>query len=185
MTEVKCIQCNGYYKIRDGKFGLFAGCSNYPTCKSTMKLSDFTTRYFMENGINIYAWDKICWKCRMTTKVYSYYLNYELENLYGYFGTGKIITENIGLGDFQSIDKILAKKYPTIESRYSMTTHDSYVSNGCEHCRALQGKYYVVEDPHEIMGDLMQRDGMKKYLIDSIQIEDVEEFKKEIPILFS
>ena len=39
--EIKCKQCDGFYKLRDGRFGVFAGCSNYPRCKSTLKLYEF------------------------------------------------------------------------------------------------------------------------------------------------
>lgn len=31
----KCQECNGYLVIRNGKFGQFYGCSNYPKCKFT------------------------------------------------------------------------------------------------------------------------------------------------------
>ena len=39
--EVKCKRCDGVYRLRSGKFGVFAGCSNFPQCRSTMKLPAF------------------------------------------------------------------------------------------------------------------------------------------------
>ena len=36
--DVMCKNCDGVYRLRSGKFGIFAGCSNYPRCRSTMKL---------------------------------------------------------------------------------------------------------------------------------------------------
>lgn len=39
--DVKCKKCQGYYLLRQGKYGLFAGCSNFPRCRSTMKLAEF------------------------------------------------------------------------------------------------------------------------------------------------
>lgn len=39
---LKCKKCDGKYKLMNGKFGLFYGCSNYPECKSTNSIADFT-----------------------------------------------------------------------------------------------------------------------------------------------
>lgn len=39
--EVKCRNCDGVYRLRSGKFGVFAGCSHFPNCRSTMKLPAF------------------------------------------------------------------------------------------------------------------------------------------------
>ena len=39
--DVKCKKCQGHYLLRQGKYGLFAGCSNFPRCRSTMKLAEF------------------------------------------------------------------------------------------------------------------------------------------------
>ena len=39
--DVKCKKCQGHYLLRQGKYGLFAGCSNFPRCRSTMKLAAF------------------------------------------------------------------------------------------------------------------------------------------------
>ncbi len=32
-----CPKCNGQLILREGKYGYFYGCSNYPNCKFTMK----------------------------------------------------------------------------------------------------------------------------------------------------
>lgn len=37
-TDLKCPQCGGNLVQREGKFGKFFGCSNYPKCKFTKKL---------------------------------------------------------------------------------------------------------------------------------------------------
>ena len=39
----KCPKCGGKLGIKLSKFGAFIGCSNYPTCNYTMKLSDTKT----------------------------------------------------------------------------------------------------------------------------------------------
>lgn len=46
----KCSSCNeGFMSLRIGKFGSFIGCSNYPTCKNTMKLFDGESGEHNEN----------------------------------------------------------------------------------------------------------------------------------------
>lgn len=179
MKEVKCRLCDGHYILRSGKYGDFAGCSNYPRCKSTLKFHELILEYIKTYGINIYAWDRICWKCGKTTKVYSYFLDYDLHALDDYF-------ENIGfigLGDIETLDKLLALKYPTICKKFSKTENRSYFANTCEHCKALQGRYYVVDDPHEIMDELFE-DAMDKYFVENIPYEKAKVSLNEIAHLF-
>lgn len=62
---------------------------------------------------------------------------------------------SIGLGDILELDKYLEKQYPTIKPTYSSTRNQTKMSNLCEHCKALLGRNYVVDDPHEIMGIML------------------------------
>ena len=40
MKFIKCKQCNdGKYVIRSSEYSNFAGCSNYPKCKSTITIA--------------------------------------------------------------------------------------------------------------------------------------------------
>lgn len=177
MKKVKCKQCDGYYVLKSGKFGKFVGCSNFPDCKSTLKIYEWAFEYIKEFGINLYSWDRICWKCGKTTKVYSYFLNYDLEELDEYFSW----LDPIGLGDIETLDKFLSTKYHTIRKMFSKTVSMSYFANTCEHCGALQGRFFIVEDPHEIMSDLFNHN-MDRYFIENIPYEKVkiplEEIKK-------
>lgn len=148
---IPCNMCNGGYVLHIGKYGAFARCYNFPKCKSILKLPDFVLKYIDLYGIRIYRWNKKCYKCGNITPVYSYYLNYELERF-----DDTIFAEfkEIGLGDIKYVDKILSSKIPTIEMCYSYTTNSQYMANICEHCSALQGRNYVVDDPHEIIEEL-------------------------------
>ena len=38
LTDIKCDKCGHQMVIREGKFGKFMGCSNYPTCKNIMPI---------------------------------------------------------------------------------------------------------------------------------------------------
>ena len=180
MTQIKCHLCDGHYKIRNGKFGNFAGCSNYPKCTSTIKIHDFVFEYIKTYGFNIYAWERVCWKCGKNTKVYSYYLNYDLSKVDDFFEN----LGNIGLGDLGSIDKYLLNKYANVNVQFSKTVNESYVANTCEYCKALQGRNYVVDDPHEIMNELMFERDMSKYWVENIPCEKTGITLNEIKVFF-
>ena len=179
--RIGCKQCNGHYVIREGTYGVFGGCSNYPKCKSTIKLYEFVQELLRIQGVNIYKWDKACWKCNKVTPVYSYYLSKQLANLEGFpadcFGT-------IGLGDILSIDELLEKDIPTIRKRYSKTVGYSYTANSCVHCGAIQGRNYVVDDPHEILHELWYG-GMEKYFFKTIKPEINAAITKDLKEIFA
>lgn len=178
-VKIRCKQCEGHYVLRDGKYGAFGGCSNFPKCKSTMRLSEFVTEFFNQKGVNIYKWDKECWKCKQKTPVYSYYLNYQLAELDEAFSSVGML----GIGEVGSIDEVLAKEIPTIKMSYSRTLKCNYMANTCIYCGALQGSNYVVEDPHEIMQELFYG-GMEKYLVKTLKVEDMPELPGEIKRIF-
>ena len=39
MSDIKCDKCGAMMVYRDGKFGRFLACSNYPTCKNTKNIN--------------------------------------------------------------------------------------------------------------------------------------------------
>ena len=52
--------------LRSSDYGEFGGCTNFPKCKSKLSKSKFMLSFIKENGINIYKWEKKCWKCGKT-----------------------------------------------------------------------------------------------------------------------
>lgn len=179
---IKCNKCNGVYEVRSGKYGMFAGCTNYPDCQSTLSIPKLVLEYINKYGINIYRWEKECYKCKNKTYVYSYYLSYELEELDEVFST---TSPNVGLGDLQYVDEILSQQISTIQICYSKTIKSSYMANTCQHCGALQGRNYVVDDPHEIIGELWHNHSMKKYFFKNIKVEDISLLNKDIEYLYN
>jgi len=178
---VQCRLCTGHYIIRTGKYGDFAGCSNYPPCESTMELHTLVLAFLQKYGLSIYQWEIECWKCNRRTKVYSYYLGYELEELDEFLAYK---CSSIGLGDINHVDKILSRKFPTIQMKYSYSTKSQYMANTCEYCSALQGKNYIVDDPHKIIGELWHDRGMDKYKIMTITFESTNSLRKDIRRVF-
>ena len=162
--EIKCKQCDGFYKLRDGRFGVFAGCSNYPRCKSTLKLYEFVQAFLQAYGLNIYRWERVCWKCGKSTPVYSYFLDYELEAVDEFLGS----YGPIGLGDLHYIDQLLAKEIETIQLRYSKTTQSQYMAN-----------------THEIIEELWHTRAMDKYLYKTILVEDSTPLLSDLKRIFT
>ena len=179
--EVKCSQCDGHYVLREGKFGLFAGCSNFPRCKSSLNVHELVSKAIVATGIKVYRWEKVCWKCGKTTPVYSYYLGYELEEIDEYLSTFGMI----GLGDLDCVDRILTREIPSIQERFSYTTQSKYIANSCVHCNALQGRNYIVDDPHEIMYELWHERSMDKYLFKVIRLDGTTELVRELKQIYS
>lgn len=173
---LSCKSCSGEYTLRDGKYGPFFGCSNFPKCKSTAKILDVIYDYFSIMGVNIYRWEKECWKCKKVTYVYSYYLNYELRAVNDFLEG----TCTMGLGDLKSLDKVLMDTIPTIKSKFSKTLNSNDIANTCSHCGSLQGNYFVVTDPHEILNELMISYTMDQYLYKNIDIKDIDGFKNDL-----
>ena len=124
--RIPCGVCRGYYKVREGKYGVFAGCSNYPSCRSTLNLPDLVLKYIQLYGLNIYCWNRKCYKCGKETAVYSYYLDYDLADLDEFFSMGG---PTVGLGDLSYVDELLSKQIPTIQLRYSNTTKELSINN--------------------------------------------------------
>lgn len=53
---MKCLKCNqGNMIIRDGQYGLFATCDNFPKCRNMMKLNKFLYNVLRKDGIYIYG----------------------------------------------------------------------------------------------------------------------------------
>jgi len=169
--KIKCRLCNkGYYKVRESQYGLFGGCSTFPNCKSTIKTPDLIFEFLINRGVDIYSWDKECYKCYNKTKVYSYFLYYELEELDDIFS----MLHGLGLGDLSWVDNQLIKKIETIKNCFSKTTKSSYVANTCNHCGALQGRNYVVDDPPEIFQELFHDHSMEKYLFHTFPVTEYD-----------
>ena len=105
-----------------------------------------------------------------------------------YFKNGKKLLKNLDkifsafgpsvrLGDLHYADEILAEQISTIQRRYSKTTR-SYSGNTCQRCGALQGRNYVVEDPHKIIVELWHNHNMEKYLYKNINFKILRYLKR-------
>ena len=164
---MKCSKCqNGNMKIKLGQYGLFAACDKFPNCRNPIKLNKFLYEALKKEGINIYGWDHTCWKCKKTTKVYTYFINKQLKPyMEEYIELG-----NLGLDSCIPIDEYLKANFSTINKNYSNTQHKYCTSNNCSHCNALIGNHFIVDDPHDIFNDWITSD-LDKYIVGKIPFE--------------
>lgn len=156
LHSIKCKLCSGHYVSKQGKSGAFFGCSNFPECKSTIDYNGFVSLVFAKEGISVYRWNRECWKCNRMIPVYSYYLNYTL-NAYSDSTQAVFSNNNYGLGYNKPLDEMIAKDIPTLKMSHSKTEDVDYIANRCEFCDAMQGRYFIVDEPEEIEDDLEER----------------------------
>lgn len=186
---IKCEKCKSNVVIRNGKFGAFGGCSSYPKCNYTInlnnlkkKLVDEIYNYLENSGINIYAWKVECWKCQKETTVYTYFLNRQLNKNLDNLNDLIAFNGTLGIGDIDEIDQYLQSKIPTIKNKFSKTKQSSSISNTCEHCGSLQGRWFVVDDPHEIMYEMHHNPDEfdKNYIFCKVKPSEIENSKEWI-----
>lgn len=169
--ELKCQCCDGHYVYREGPYGSFAGCSNFHSqgCKSKLRKEDFVRQLICEFGVNVYSWEKTCYKCHQTTTVYSYYLMHDL----GQFIPPLKRAVELGLGDILQLDRLIARQFWSI-APFQRKQSGTYMANKCQCCGALQGHSFVVEDPdNEDIWDGLNRDGdMSEYLAVTVEVTE-------------
>lgn len=141
------------------------------TCEKSDKTNEIV-QYLVKEGIKIYQFHRICWKCGAATPIYSYYLDVQIRNemnsryllkdrdlncAFNDVSTDFLdsrarmqLFSEIGIGVIEKIDRCLADKIPTIGERYSKTMDKSYFMNICEECRSVQGINFTVYHPKEI-----------------------------------
>lgn len=89
-----------------------------------------------------------CWRCHKETKV----LAIGVESIMEICGEPTEF-ENDGIhiaSGFESLPEYVLnyiKKHYPIKNRFSKTINKSYLSNGCEHCDALQGDWFLFNEP--------------------------------------
>lgn len=157
---VKCHLCqNGFLEIKHDADMMVVKCSNYSECQYFMPLTNFIFNFFQENGIKIYQWTQLCWKCEKPINVYGYFPSYQLRQVLKdfnfHFG---------GPGLFPTLDQYLKHNYQTVVDRYSENLNQTFVVNICTYCNISQGKYLTIENPNEIWADIKDNKLDEKYL---------------------
>lgn len=166
---LNCKECNGKYILRDGKYGLFYGCSNYPKCHSTRSIADLTYSILLENGLAIYEFEIECWKCHKTIKIISYFPYFDFCSI----DSNLIKIDQLSiirLSVLDGIDKILEDDYSHVKKVYSKKAGFSYVANTCQHCGALQGSTMTLQNVFEKLNEAFKTKSVKQFITKRIVI---------------
>ncbi|MFI3167843.1 MAG: hypothetical protein R3Y32_07005 [Bacillota bacterium] len=135
-------------------------------------------QHLLKNGINIYEWERKCFKCGKKTKVKTYLLANQILNELGeeFVPCAKEyrdfnLFETLGLGYFDSLDNYLMELYPTIKKKYSKEMGKEYVMNTCNICGMHFGINYTVYQPKEILN--MPKKDLENLIVDRVDIKDL------------
>lgn len=157
---IKCQTCDiGLLELKNEEQTMVVKCNNLEQCHYVVPLEEFIFKFFQQNGIRIYKWEKQCWKCQKVINIYAYFPSYQLKqvlnNFNFHFG---------GPGLFPTLDEYLKSNYQTISDYFSKKFNKTFVVNNCIYCNVSQGKYLTVENPYEILDDMKKNKLDEKYL---------------------
>lgn len=145
-NEPYCYKCGKPYEIREGKYGAFICCVDYPECKTSIKPQTLFLNFLKNNGINVYRYYKQCEHCGNIVPVYSYLIQWELLFEYGrlvnefdYSYTGLFGPEDsilpFTLGSLSSLDEIISGSIKSIKYVNCVYMYDDGVyRNVCTKC---------------------------------------------------
>lgn len=177
-TNIKCESCGGHYIYRNGKFGDFLGCSNYPKCKSTKSIADITYSPLARHGINIYEIEVPCWKCGKTIKLRSYFPQIDLlisqpdlANIFDLY--------TIRLSVIDTLDQYLSKKYKEIYMKSSKRAGFPYMANNCSYCDSLQGSQLTLEKMYHTLLNTLENQTLSNYIVETIAVNEASLPKSE------
>lgn len=108
-----------------------------------------------------------CWKCHKTTNVV---VGVELrvdkhKNFYDFPFLIDLVLDSDKFKQYREKNNI-----GMIKTRYSKTIHESYLSNGCYYCDALQGDFFIRD---EFLEYRIHDTYLEPYFVDSITYEEL------------
>lgn len=96
--------------------------------------------------------EKICWRCKKSTKVITFGIgNHYPNHLYRIDPISNQDKNIVHMASSifpipPSLFEYIKRTYPNYKPHYSGILKKEYLSNGCEHCNALQGDNFLYED---------------------------------------
>lgn len=103
----------------------------------------------ISNSIYIVEGITKCWKCGKETKVIAVGIedHMEISDSENGFEIGEIHIVSGFDGLPTKLIKYICQKYSAVKERYSKTRGGKYLSNGCSHCDALLGDWFLFSEP--------------------------------------
>ncbi|HFD0846073.1 TPA: topoisomerase DNA-binding C4 zinc finger domain-containing protein [Enterococcus hirae] len=158
LSKKICPECGGTLIVKNGKYGEFLGCNNFPKCRFTKNIREEIPFEELSvsilKHINIISGEQFCFRCKNKTRVSGLgLLNDETQFLtksnlkisdYGF--DVYIVPWSEIIGQFDDNFKSYIHDHYGIERRFSRTIGESYYANTCKHCNVIQGDNFVYKD---------------------------------------
>lgn len=152
-----CPSCGSPMVLRQGRYGLFFGCSTFPRCRGTLSVAEGTYRMLQTEGLALYQAERPCWKCGEPLRVYSYFPLLDLRAQAPGLGERLEPLRAIRLSALPTLDRFLQGRYSTLGQRYSRKAGFSYLANLCPRCQALQGSQMTLGPVYEQLRRLAEQ----------------------------
>ncbi len=118
--------------------------------------------------IPIECWNPIeCWKCHKATNVVVG-IELRVEEYKIFYDFPFLIDSVLDTDKFKQYSE--KNNIGIIKTRYSKTIHESYLSNGCYYCDALQGDFFI---RNEFLEYQIHDTYLEPYFVDSITYEEL------------
>ncbi|MDI6708794.1 MAG: hypothetical protein QME47_06915 [Candidatus Thermoplasmatota archaeon] len=107
--------------------------------ESDVDVEDFLAQEGVTKSIYALTARRKCWKCGQKTTVIGFF-----------FMTGNTVYDVFNITKCpDELVKMIKEKFPFWKKSYSKTAKESYYANHCENCGALQGDYFLHNEPGE------------------------------------
>lgn len=150
--SLECRYCGSLLVERNGKYGKFLGCSRYPNCSYTKSWSAYIWEKAMaddkiiENYFGIISGQRKCYRCQNSTTVSGIALTVDNFKSRHY---SEVCLIDSTEGDVyivpwsDNFEQLPASLQLYILEHYPVKPVRGVYQNICEHCKAVQGDWYV------------------------------------------
>lgn len=157
-TQEKCPKCGGTLLVKNGKYGEFLGCNNFPKCKFSKAIQEELPMeelsVSISKHVSIISGEQFCFKCRKKTRVSGLgllndntkFLTKPNLKILDYGFDIYIVPWSEVIDQFDDKFKNYLRNYYGIERKFSKTIGESYYANTCKHCKVIQGNNFVYTD---------------------------------------
>lgn len=186
-APLPCPECGKPMVLRNGRYGLFFGCSAFPACRCTLSLAEGTYRLLRRKGLALYTVSRPCWKCGQSLRVRSYFPYFDLTELLS--GAEELLQplKAVRLSTLPTLDVYLQRRFENLAERYSKKAGFSYVANICPHCNMLQGSQMTLGEVCDTLEAAAQAGELSAYVEERIPLTDAcfsaEEWREAVEYL--
>lgn len=168
----RCPSCGGRLVLRTGRYGLFFGCENFPSCRTSRSVADVSYDMLKGSGLRIYRVTRPCWKCRQDIEIISYFPYLDLTEIEPELSRPLERFQFMRLSVFPGLDETLCRMYGTLQERYSKKAGFSYIGNICPHCGALQGSQMTLGEVYSKLRECAVNGTLHEYIGETLPVTE-------------